>query len=194
MRKLVSMTFVLLMCTLHLFAQEKTVTGKVTDEKDGTPLAGVSVTVKGTTVGTVTGVDGSYRLSVPANAKTLVFSFVNFEPIEMSLGNRSSISVGLTSNEKSLQEVVVTGYSREKKTQFTGSATILSSKVVETVPVGAFDQRAQIVGRQIVGVINFPPKQVGPFLSEFLLTGFPTDDGVVITTLERPVPNGTRLA
>ena len=52
----------------------------------------------------------------------------------------------------------------------------------------------QLVGRQIVGVINFPPKQVGPFRSEFLLTGFPTDEGVVITAIERPVPNGTRLA
>lgn len=51
-----------------------------------------------------------------------------------------------------------------------------------------------LVGRQIVGVINFPPKQVGPVRSEFLLTGFPTDAGVVITTLERPVPNGTRMA
>lgn len=51
-----------------------------------------------------------------------------------------------------------------------------------------------LVGRQIVGVINFPPKQIGPFVSEFLLTGFPTDEGVVITTLERPVPNGTRMA
>lgn len=51
-----------------------------------------------------------------------------------------------------------------------------------------------LVGRQIVGVLNFPPKQVGPFISEFLLTGFPTDEGVVITTLERLVPNGTRLA
>ena len=51
-----------------------------------------------------------------------------------------------------------------------------------------------LVGRQIVGVINFPPKQIGPFVSEFLLTGFPTDDGVVITTIERAVPNGTRLA
>ena len=50
-----------------------------------------------------------------------------------------------------------------------------------------------LVGRQIVGVINFPPKQVGPFLSEFLLTGFSTDDGIVITTIERPVPNGARL-
>lgn len=52
----------------------------------------------------------------------------------------------------------------------------------------------QLVGRQIVGVINFPPKQVGPFRSEFLLTGFPTDEGVVVTAIERPVPNGTRLA
>lgn len=52
----------------------------------------------------------------------------------------------------------------------------------------------ELVGRQIVGVINFPPKQIGPFVSEFLLTGFPTDDGVVITAIERPVPNGTRLA
>jgi len=51
-----------------------------------------------------------------------------------------------------------------------------------------------LLGRQIVGVINFPEKQVGPFRSQFLLTGFPTDAGVVITAIERPVPNGTRLA
>ena len=51
-----------------------------------------------------------------------------------------------------------------------------------------------LVGRQIVGVINFPPKQVGPFVSEFLLTGFHTDEGVVVTTIERPVPDGTRMA
>ena len=52
----------------------------------------------------------------------------------------------------------------------------------------------ELVGRQIVGVINFPDKQVGPFRSEFLLTGFPTDEGVIVTAIERPVPNGTRLA
>jgi tRNA-binding protein len=51
-----------------------------------------------------------------------------------------------------------------------------------------------LIGRQIVGVINFPDKQIGPFRSEFLLTGFPTESGVVITAVERPVPNGTRLA
>lgn len=53
---------------------------------------------------------------------------------------------------------------------------------------------AHLVGRQIVGVINFPEKQIGPFRSQFLLTGFPTDEGVVVTAIERPVPNGTRLA
>ena len=51
-----------------------------------------------------------------------------------------------------------------------------------------------LVGRQIVGVINFPEKQIGPFRSQFLLTGFPTPEGVVLTAIERPVPNGTRLA
>ncbi len=52
----------------------------------------------------------------------------------------------------------------------------------------------ELLGKQIVGVINFPEKQIGPFRSQFLLTGFPTDEGVVVTTVERPVPNGTRMA
>lgn len=52
----------------------------------------------------------------------------------------------------------------------------------------------ELVGRQIVGVVNFPEKQIGPFRSQFLLTGFQTAGGVVLTTVERPVPNGTRMA
>lgn len=52
----------------------------------------------------------------------------------------------------------------------------------------------QLMGRQIVGVINFAEKQIGPFRSQFLLTGFPTEAGVVLTAVERAVPNGTRLA
>lgn len=60
--------------------------------------------------------------------------------------------------------------------------------------VAALYAPEQLVGRQIVGVINFPEKQIGPFRSQYLLTGFPTDDGVVVTAVERSVPNGTRLA
>jgi len=58
----------------------------------------------------------------------------------------------------------------------------------------ALYQPDDLVGRQIVGVINFPEKQIGPFRSQFLLTGFHTEEGVVITTVERPVPNGARLS
>lgn len=60
--------------------------------------------------------------------------------------------------------------------------------------IAALYSADQLLGRQIVGVINFPEKQIGPFRSQFLLTGFHTDDGVVLTAVERPVPNGTRLA
>lgn len=60
--------------------------------------------------------------------------------------------------------------------------------------IAALYDPAELVGRQVVGVINFPPRQIGPFMSEFLLTGFPTDDGIVLTAVERPVPNGARLA
>ena len=60
--------------------------------------------------------------------------------------------------------------------------------------IAALYRAEDLVGRQVVGVINFPEKQIGPFRSQFLLTGFPTDDGVVVTAVERPVPNGTRLA
>ncbi|MFS8369093.1 tRNA-binding protein [Acetobacter indonesiensis] len=51
-----------------------------------------------------------------------------------------------------------------------------------------------LIGRQIIGVINFPEKQIGPFRSQFLLSGFETEAGVVLAALERPVPNGTRLS
>lgn len=58
----------------------------------------------------------------------------------------------------------------------------------------ALYQAEELLGRQVVGIINFPEKQIGPFRSQFLLTGFPTEDGVVLTSIERSVPNGTRMA
>ncbi|MDI2112559.1 tRNA-binding protein [Commensalibacter nepenthis] len=54
--------------------------------------------------------------------------------------------------------------------------------------------KEELIGKQIIGVINFPEKQIGPFRSQFLLTGFETDQGVVISTIERPVPNGTKIS
>ena len=60
--------------------------------------------------------------------------------------------------------------------------------------IAALYKPEELVGRQVVGVINFPAKQIGPITSEFLLTGFTTETGVVLTAIDKPVPNGTRLA
>ncbi len=84
-RLLVRIPILLLLLCLNsaLFAQNKTITGKVTDAKDGSPLPGVSVQPKGNLKsGVVTGADGSFTLSVDANAKTLVFSFVGYGAVE----------------------------------------------------------------------------------------------------------------
>ena len=121
---------------------QKTITGRVTDDK-GSPIANVSVTVKGSAVGTTTKVDGTYSITVPSSATALVFSSVDMLPVEVAIGTQRVINTSLKTDDKLLSEVVVTGYSKEKKTQFVGAATTLSSKVVETVPVGSFDQALQ---------------------------------------------------
>ncbi|HEX5655475.1 MAG TPA: TonB-dependent receptor plug domain-containing protein, partial [Chitinophagaceae bacterium] len=141
MRKLYLLLMGFLLFVAPLWAQ-RTISGKVTDEK-GNPVPNVSIIVKGTTTGTTSKSDGSYTIVVPANAKALVFSSVDMRSVEMPIGSQSAINVALTTEDKALQEVVVTGYTREKKSQFVGAATTLSSKVVETVPVGAFDQALQ---------------------------------------------------
>jgi TonB-linked SusC/RagA family outer membrane protein len=161
MRKLV-IIMSLLLCSYHIFGQDKAITGKVTDDKDGTPLAGVSVTVKGTTVGTTTGADGTFRLSVPSSARVLVFTYVNFASQEVSIGNRSEFSIKLASEDKALSEVVVVGYGTVRKKDLTGSVSTIGGDKVRDLPVQSFDQalsgRAAGVSITIPnGVLNNPP-------------------------------------
>ena len=86
-------------------AQTRTISGKVTDAKDGSPLAGVSVVVKGSKVGAQTAGDGTYRISVSSNA-TLVFSSVGFGDKEVAVGANSSVNVSLAATNEQLGEVV----------------------------------------------------------------------------------------
>lgn len=116
MRKLFLLFWGVVFFAVSAIAQ-RTISGKVTDDK-GTPLSNVSVMVKGTTTGTVTKPDGTYSLSVPANAKTLVFSAVNMNPFEAAIGAGSVIDAKLATAEKTETEVVVTafGIKKDKKT------------------------------------------------------------------------------
>ena len=104
-------------------AQVSSVTGTVTSADDGEPVIGASVLVKGTTTGTVTNLDGNFTLQVPAGAKTLVVSYIGFQTQEVAVAPR--VAVALKSDDKLLDEVVVTGYTTQRRASFTGAAAIV---------------------------------------------------------------------
>ncbi|GAB3199120.1 TonB-dependent receptor [Pontibacter aydingkolensis] len=119
----------------HAVAQSKTITGKVTDQASGVGLPGVSVIVKGTTVGTATSADGTYNINVPANSNTLVFRFIGYVAVERQIGNAGTINVALETDNKQLEEVVVVAYGTADKGSFTGSASQIKAEKLEQRPV-----------------------------------------------------------
>ncbi|MGB3777688.1 MAG: SusC/RagA family TonB-linked outer membrane protein [Tunicatimonas sp.] len=112
------LTVALLLFTGVSYAQERPVSGTVTAVDDGTSLPGVNVLVQGTTIGTITDVEGNYRLTVPGDDATLTFSFVGYEGQSTVVGNRNEINVQLESDVAQLEDVVVTalGITKEKRT------------------------------------------------------------------------------
>lgn len=138
MRRLLMLMLGLFVLCAQVLAQ-RTVTGRVTDDK-GAPLPNVSITIKGSNQGTVTGTDGSYSLNLPANAKTIVISAVGMQPKEIAIGNQGSINVSLDVAESSLQEVVVVGYGTKTTREVTGSISKVSGGKVAEVPLPSFDQ------------------------------------------------------
>ncbi len=116
MRKLFLLLWGIVLFAVQAMAQ-RSVSGKVTDEK-GNPLANVSVLVRGTTTGTITKTDGTYTITVPANAKALVFSSVDMSPVEKAIGALTEVNATLKAEDKTMSEVVVTafGIKKDKKT------------------------------------------------------------------------------
>ncbi len=110
--------------------QKREISGSVKDTK-GLPLPGVSVVVKGTTTGTVTDNDGKFSFTVPADAKTLIFSFVGMKTQEIVIGNNTTISVILVEETVDLDEVVAIGYGTVKKQNLTGSVSKIKSEALE---------------------------------------------------------------
>jgi TonB-linked SusC/RagA family outer membrane protein len=102
---------------LSAWAQDRVVSGKVSSAEDGSSLPGVNVVLKGTTNGTVTDANGSYRLTVPSSGGSLVFSFIGLQTQEVAIGDRSVVDIALGLDVQQLTEVVVTavGIEREKK-------------------------------------------------------------------------------
>lgn len=104
-------------------AQNRTITGKVTSAKDNAVLIGVTVTVKGTTIGTSTDESGTYSISVPANKSILVFTYVGLKTTEVSIGTNTTVDVSLLDDGKGLDEVVITAIAIEKSSKSLGYST-----------------------------------------------------------------------
>lgn len=116
-------------------AQERVISGKVTSSDDGASLPGVNVVLKGTTNGVVTDGDGSYKLSVPSEGGTLVFSFIGLKTTEEEIGTRSVVDVALASDISQLEEVVVTAQGIERSQKAIGFAqTTISSALLANKP------------------------------------------------------------
>jgi TonB-linked SusC/RagA family outer membrane protein len=116
-----------------LWAQTREIQGKVTSVDDGSTLPGVSVSVKGTTLGTITDMDGAYKLRVPQDAKALVFTFVGMVSQEAAIGNQSTINIKLASQNIAVDEVVVTamGIKRSEKTLGYAATTVSNDELLK---------------------------------------------------------------
>lgn len=143
MRKLLMAVVGLLFFSVQsLYAQTKDLSGKITDAKDGSPLAGVTVKAKGSNASAITGADGSFTLKVEAKIKSLIISYVGFKDQEVSVTD-GAINVGLSQAEKSLSEVVVVGYGTKIKRDLTGSVAKVGAKELANTPVTSFENAIQ---------------------------------------------------
>lgn len=134
--------FLLLPTVLH--AQQRTVSGTVTSREDGGPLPGVNVLLQGTSLGSITDVNGKYTIAVPQEGGVLVFSFVGFVSQALEIGAGNVLDVQLEVDATQLKEVVVTGYGDpQEKRKYTGSVAQVGSKLIENVPVATVDQMLQ---------------------------------------------------
>jgi len=136
MRKKLLLSFcAIVLASLTLLAQNTTVTGKVTDAQTGAPLSGVTISLNAKGLG-VTKADGTYSVAVPPSAKKLTLSYVGYDDQQITVGSASQ-NIKLVPGEKSLNEVVVTGYQALQKRQITGAIATVKGETFKNTPIGS---------------------------------------------------------
>jgi TonB-linked SusC/RagA family outer membrane protein len=133
------------------------INGTVTDESGNQPIPGATVIVKGTTVGTITNQDGNYQLKVPVEAETLIFSFTGMISREVDINNQTTINAILKENVISVNEVVAIGYGTVKKSDLTGSVSIVSTKDLTRNPSPSAAQSLQGKAPGVLVIQNGAP-------------------------------------
>lgn len=187
MRKILLLGFCMVLAW-HANAQERTVTGKVTDSSDGSGLPGVSVIIKGTSRGTATDSNGNFSIEA-APKDALVFSFIGFEQQEIAVDERTTVEIALNPSISQLQEVVVIGYGEKSRTLLTESIGTVDSKQIMQLPVASADAAIQgrMAGVQVTSVDGTPGSPVairirgvgtvGSTQPLFVIDGIPVGNG-----------------
>lgn len=120
---------------MQSFAQERSVTGMVTDAATGEPLIGVNIVVEGTTIGTISDADGSYSITVPSAESVIDYSFVGYTTQQIRVGNQTEINVELEPSAVGLDELVVIGYGTQRRGSITGAISSVDSDDIQERPV-----------------------------------------------------------
>lgn len=137
--------------TAQQLLSAKTIQGQVTDEQNQ-PLIGVNIKVKGSTLGTVTDIDGNFSLELPEDAKILIFSYIGFENKEIVIDDQSYFQITLTEATSQLEEVVVIGFGTQKKKFTTGAITKIKGEAIENAVQTSFEGALQgrVSGVQVI--------------------------------------------
>jgi len=142
--KKILLFFCLSVFTLPVAAQDEDliISGTVTDEK-GDPIPGVNIFVRNTSTGTISEFNGNYRLAAPKDAEYIVYSYIGYQTVEEPINNRNIIDIVLKEDAQELEEIIVTGYSSQKKADVIGSISSLNPEVVKDMPITGLDQALQ---------------------------------------------------
>ncbi|WPP51532.1 SusC/RagA family TonB-linked outer membrane protein [Catalinimonas niigatensis] len=164
-----SLLIVTILITHLSYAQDRNISGTVTAYEDSSPLPGVNVLVKGTSIGTITDIDGKFSLSVSPEAETLVFSFIGLTGQEVAIGNQEEFNVSMTQDIQSLSEVVVTAFGLEREKKALGySVQSVGGEDIAKVPTQSVvnNLSGKVAGLQVAG--NSTPGGA----PEFVIRGF----------------------
>ena len=173
-------TLVLLLMSFSIFAQ-KTVTGKVIDISDKKPLPGASVQVKGTQIISQSQPDGSFSVNVPANNNTLVITVVGYQSFEVSVAGASNVGeVILTPSTASLNEIVVTGYTSQRKKDITGAVSVINVDNMKNIPSGTIENVLQGQASGVTVINNGAPGGPSNVRVRGITSTGPTDPLVII--------------
>jgi TonB-dependent starch-binding outer membrane protein SusC len=158
MKRLSILFTLLLFAGLGLWAQGLQITGNVVSAEDGSALPGVTVVVKGTTVGAVTDFEGKFEITVPEGSGILVFSFVGMQTQEIAIGNSTVINVAMEIDAVNMDEVVVIGYGRATRESSTGAVSVVKQEQLQDIPELSFDKMltGKVAGVQVTSTSGQP--------------------------------------